>query len=399
MGGQLRSGQQRLSARGTLRLRVAVARPARLLWARLLWSRLLWLTPLWATPLRRWLLAVALVATLGPGGDSTAHGQDARQGRQPPGTRSAEHSAVDKALGYLQREVPAWRAKNGCYSCHNNGDGLRTLLFAKSQGIAIGQPIYQDSLRWLARPEGWKHNGGDGEFNDLRLARIQFGATLALAQRNKLGRFPDPLKQVAKQLVGDQQPDGYWSVERALVGSPATYGKVLATVMSVQVLRAAGGHEEPGRRATAWLRSQRPPTVLDAAATLWAAGELELPVDPEQREHCLKILVRGQRTSGGWGPYVTSPPEPFDTAVALLGLQTQLAALPADRRTAVAEQIGRGREFLRTRQLEDGSWDETTRPAGGQSYAQRISTVAWAARALLATHAVPALPHPKRAEP
>ncbi|MEX0713581.1 MAG: hypothetical protein WD278_14585 [Pirellulales bacterium] len=36
-------------------------------------------------------------------------------------------------------------------------------------------------------------------------------------------------------------------------------------------------------------------------------------------------------------------------------------------------------------QLEDGSWPETTRPAGGQSYAQRISTTAWATIALLAT--------------
>ena len=47
--------------------------------------------------------------------------------------------------------------------------------------------------------------------------------------------------------------------------------------------------------------------------------------------------------------------------------------------------IARGRGFLIAGQQEDGSWPETTRPAGGSSYAQRISTAGWATLALLAT--------------
>jgi hypothetical protein len=39
-------------------------------------------------------------------------------------------------------------------------------------------------------------------------------------------------------------------------------------------------------------------------------------------------------------------------------------------------------------QLADGSWPETTRPAGQSSYAQRISTTAWALLALFETDAV-----------
>jgi len=45
----------------------------------------------------------------------------------------------------------------------------------------------------------------------------------------------------------------------------------------------------------------------------------------------------------------------------------------------------RGRAYLVSIQNEDGSWTETTRPPGGESYAQRISTTGWAALALLAT--------------
>jgi hypothetical protein len=41
--------------------------------------------------------------------------------------------------------------------------------------------------------------------------------------------------------------------------------------------------------------------------------------------------------------------------------------------------------YLIDQQQADGSWAETTRPSGGESYAQRISTTAWALLALLAS--------------
>ena len=47
--------------------------------------------------------------------------------------------------------------------------------------------------------------------------------------------------------------------------------------------------------------------------------------------------------------------------------------------------LRRGRAYLLAAQQEDGSWKETTRPAGGDSYAQRVSTTGWALQALLTT--------------
>ena len=80
---------------------------------------------------------------------------------------------------------------------------------------------------------------------------------------------------------------------------------------------------------------------------------------------------------------MTSPPEPFDTALALLGL-----ARSGDS-DQVRRMIARGRGFLIARQREDGSWVETTRPPGAESYAQRMSTTSWATLALLATRRLP----------
>jgi hypothetical protein len=47
--------------------------------------------------------------------------------------------------------------------------------------------------------------------------------------------------------------------------------------------------------------------------------------------------------------------------------------------------IQRGRAYLLSSQQGDGSWPETTRPRGAESYAQRLSTTGWATLALLAT--------------
>ncbi len=119
--------------------------------------------------------------------------------------------------------------------------------------------------------------------------------------------------------------------------------------------------------------------MLDAAAVLLG---LEGGTDADavaQRRRCREIIEKGQAKDGGWGPYVTAPPEAFDTAVVLLAL----VQFKDDK--ALQERRKRGRDFLLSMQRPDGSWPETTRPAGAESYAQRISTTAWATLALLAS--------------
>ena len=103
----------------------------------------------------------------------------------------------------------------------------------------------------------------------------------------------------------------------------------------------------------------------------------------------MDLLKKGQGRDGGWGPYVTSPAEPFDTALATLALQTLTRRPshggPSFTEATLADAIARGRAYLMREQLADGSWNETTRPAGQTSYAQRISTTGWALLALIET--------------
>src|SRR5438477_630008 len=176
---------------------------------------------------------------------------------------NAKTNAEARAITYLSREVPRWSAENKCYSCHNNGDAARALYAAKRLGRPVNDAALADTTRWVSKPAGWDHNGGEGEFNDKRLARLQFAASLSEAKE------------------------------------------------------------------------------------------------------------------GGWGPYVTSAPEVFDTAVVVLALTRQP---PSDDVRAL---LTRGRRYLLAEQQADGSWNETTRPGGGVSYAERLSTTGWATQALL----------------
>jgi hypothetical protein len=198
-----------------------------------------------------------------------------------------------------------------------------------------------------------------------------------------------------------------------LGGSPVTYGTPLATVMARAVLHQADPKrfQDSIAKADRWLAAFRPQRVFDAAALLlWltdpaipAASTDDAKLQREQRiAECVNIIRQGQGEDGGWGPFATSAAEPFDTALVLLALKQlgpgayRVAVAPAAANAGEpapkveaaqdwAQMIERGRSYLAATQYDDGSWPETTRPAGGESYAQRMSTTAWATMALIET--------------
>ncbi|MBK9168223.1 MAG: hypothetical protein IPM24_12255 [Bryobacterales bacterium] len=265
-------------------------------------------------------------------------------------------SPEEAAVRYLAREVPSWHAENGCFSCHNNGDGARALYRARRAGLPVPEDALRDTTGWLARPADWDR---DAEaFGGRTLARVQYAA--ALAESGAGG-----MREATAILAAAQDASGAWLVTPdGTIGAPATYGNPLATLLASNVLRQAGEHAAAVEKATAWLEGAPSRATVDHAARVLAlnrgTGE----------------LAAAANADGGWGPYAGLPSEPFDTAIALIALA---------RHKPSAAHVQAGRAYLIRTQLESGGWPETTRPAGAQSYAQHISTAAWGLIALIET--------------
>jgi hypothetical protein len=291
-----------------------------------------------------------------------------------------------RALAYLAREVPRWSPENKCYSCHNNGDAARALYRASRLSYPLPAEVLADTSRWLAQPQRWDHNGGEGPFSDKKLARIQFAAALVEALDAGQVKEKQPLVRAAELVAEHQHADGSWQVEaEGNTGSPATYGACLATHLARRTLQRADP-ERFGKeiaKADRWLRQVPVKSVLDAAAVVIALAGNDDAAALALRERALALFGKGQSEDGGWGPFVNAPPEPFDTALVLLAL----SGLDGAAEAKAMSQRGRG--YLIATQQADGSWLETTRPAGRESYAQRLSTAGWATLALLATRDLP----------
>lgn len=291
-------------------------------------------------------------------------------------------AAEARALKYLSAEVPRWSVENKCFSCHNNGDAARALYTAVRMHRTVDSKALADTTDWLVRPQDWKNNRGDPAFSDKTLAAVQFAVALAALKEAGTSQETKAFAEAARIVAGIQQPDGSWRPDGPdAIGSPATWGRALVTAMARNALailesRSDGNEIQLSDR---WLRAARPETVLDAGAVLIGLGQARDEPAMQQRAACLKIVRSGEARQGGWGPYVSSPPEPFDTAVVLVGCAPFLAD------AALGPFISRGRRYLTASQSPDGSWPETTRPANATSYAQRLSTAGWATQALLLT--------------
>ncbi len=304
----------------------------------------------------------------------------------PNTAQIVKESSEEKALTYLEQEVPAWPRKTNCFSCHNNGDAARALFRAHQMGYAVPEESIADTREWLLAPSKWESSPGSPVVSDKKLALIQFAAALAEAVRTGVVEDPEPLIEASRMLVEDQDLDGSWRVEgdESMVASPATYGRTLATYMSRHSLETADMERfaDPIARADAWLIQAPIGPIMDAAALVLALHDRGGGDARAQTQKAADWILNGQSSDGGWGPYPQTPSEPFDSALALVALARLGETSPSP---SVTEAIARGRAFLQGAQLEDGGWIETTRPSGNQSYAEHISTSGWATLALLST--------------
>jgi hypothetical protein len=288
--------------------------------------------------------------------------------------------AFERGGQFLRREVVRWTTENGCRSCHNQGDATRVLLQTSPRADWFNSEPFQPTIAWLLKPSGWNDNQGDPQFNDKQLATLQFTTALAaLTAAQPTNQHREALREATRMLLSFQSADGSWPVHTGgTVGSPLTYGSVLATAQAIDALRQLDGDEalQPIRKAESFLMSCNTGSVVNLAGVLLGLEGRQGNEIAERRSECATKLIDAQHRSGGWGPYPGYKPEVFDTAIAVVALRT------SDPRDEVQDAIELGQKYLVQQQQDDGSWIETTRPDPQESYAHRVSTSAWATLAL-----------------
>ena len=299
-----------------------------------------------------------------------------------PGVAADDQTPIRRAIAYLSSEVPKWPRENRCFSCHNNGDAARALYAARAAGFDVSEEALAQTTAWLAAPTGWSANGGEQEFHDERLATVQFAFALEAAGIAQQGVKEQALALAAKMVADQQGDNGSWPIGAGgAIGAPATYGTYLATYAARRVLLAADSTEfqSPLKASSEWLVKQQPRGNFKSAALLLALRDMGRPVTDSQVAMSLALIRQGEASSGGWGPFANRAVECFDTAIVVLALDAW------KEESDCRDILARGREFLIKEQLTEGGWPETTRPANGFSYAEHISTSAWATLALLKT--------------
>ncbi|MEC7200004.1 MAG: prenyltransferase/squalene oxidase repeat-containing protein [Verrucomicrobiota bacterium] len=329
---------------------------------------------LWAN-VRGWLMAGLLV-----------HTSAMVQGATPIVSNQQLRPSLERAIEFLGAQVPSWPRENQCFSCHHQGDGARALASARAQGWKLPAETLDSSQQWLEKLEDWHHQKGDPNAKDPLLADLQFSMTRMLLMPSSMACETGShqwFRLVGERLLPHQKEDGSWALESVpTVGTPGAPGSAWATFWAWRLLKAAAYPEfSPAReRAEKWLLQIPIQNVPNAACKLLFVQERDQGAQGESIL-CLEFLMKSQSRFGGWGPYPGSPAEIFDTSLALIALATHA------RDERIAMIMKRGASFLIAEQLQDGSWQETTRPSGGKSHAQWISTSAWATQALLVIEA------------
>lgn len=312
--------------------------------------------------------------------------------------------SIQRGVDWLARRVPMWNMEHGCASCHHQGDAALALLLAERHKYLTDRGPLAFTRDWCQNPERWSSNRGDPNVSDHRLAEVVFAFTLFRSFENEsvgtLSANPRKASQLAmRMLIQTQTSDGDWRFgEHGELGSPITQGPILITGKAAAAIRfglsaESGNIDAPGamalhakatqalERSRKWLANQRPRNLFEASslilALLWSRDSEDQAVAANAtaaRLACRQMLTNG--TQEGFGPYLNSPAENFDTGIALW-------ALSVDGRQRNAATIRRAQKYLLDQQQPGGYWTETTRLGDVESYAHRVSTTAWVVQALI----------------
>jgi ankyrin repeat protein len=288
-------------------------------------------------------------------------------------------SAVEKAMGLLEKQSGTFIQTAGCNSCHSQDLASAAAGFAKSRGLKAPAEIPQLPQSMMPAPE---------RLIDLAIVST-VGTSWELVDFGMNNVPPDAYTDAAVRLVRMmQRADGSWPRNQNR-RPPMSSGEFQDAAVCIYAVKHYGRpvdaavNEAVIAKAVAWLERTTPETMQDRAfqaiALAWAGHA-------ESAQKAARALVALQRPDGGWSQFAGVDSDAYATGQAVYALSiARILQDDASYRKGIA--------YLLKTQAQDGSWHVRTRSIWLQPYFesgfpygrdQFISTAgtAWASMAL-----------------
>lgn len=298
--------------------------------------------------------------------------------------------AVERSIGYIQRESADWLKTRKCAACHHVPLPLWALGEAERQGYAIDKEFLYGTVESLLgskenllaskifpnpadppdpRPQGRGLNMG------LPFLAIAAQSLPSLSEGQK-----QSLKLIVEEIVHKQQADGSWEFFATLRRPPINESQTTDVAWIIMALAGASGPAAPEsqpaalKKAIAWLDVSKP-AELHQDKVLRALLGVRAARPRETIEAAIGDLLALQRADGGWSQTVPElKSDAFATGQTLYALS--LAGLTAER-----PEIKSAIDFLVATQMPDGSWPMVSRstPNGEPGSAKLLTPITCAA--------------------
>jgi hypothetical protein len=284
-------------------------------------------------------------------------------GNTPPEPQSRQ--AIERSLGYLEKEGVAWVRKQHCASCHHVPLMVWALNEARTKGYRVNEKALAEVTTWALATENQAEAFPDLPLDKKRTETDYLGPlfmSLAVGRAKDRDAATEKGRQrLLAHAVTQQEKDGSWEANRG--GRPPVHAprdvQTSWLLLALSDPLPSPGANDPwgGQRdaAAAWL-ARNPPTDShqSQAMRLLVCQRLRKPAGDVKP--LVESLLRRQNEDGGWSqtPQMTS--DAFATGLALYALSGQEAE-------GVGEAVRRARAFLTGTQRPDGSWPITSRPA------------------------------------
>jgi outer membrane protein assembly factor BamB len=266
---------------------------------------------------------------------------------------------MERGLAFLTKDALAWKNKHNCVSCHHAGLVIWSMHEAKQRGHVVDEPVLAELTKWVAE-------SGDGKTGvprpkGLPQALNAKAVWLALG----LGAAPKPdavtqkgLKLLWQTVKSDQTGNGSWvswpDTRPPIFGNSDDSMTALATLALLPAAETDDEAKVVREKGVKWLaetKSDGDPQSIAMRLVLWK----RLGRPAQECEPLVRRIEERQNSDGGWSQADKMPSDAWATGQALYALAH--AGLKPDEPV-----ISRAHAFLIKTQLDDGSWQMTSRP-------------------------------------